>query len=114
MLFLNHPPTTEIYTLSLHDALPISYRDTKRNVDVKCELRDEQRMLFILSAASGLRFGEALGIEIPHVWADGSCINIGQKAWRGQMHDTETRNGETAIDLSPAVAHILTECIGER
>src|SRR5205807_2545921 len=40
-----------------------TYRDTKRNVDVKCELRDEHRMLFILSAASGLRFGEALRSE---------------------------------------------------
>src|SRR5437879_10731377 len=25
--FFNHPATTEIYTLSLHDALPISHRD---------------------------------------------------------------------------------------
>jgi integrase len=33
-------------------------------------------MLFILCAASGLRFGEALGIEIPHVSSDGSCIRI--------------------------------------
>src|SRR5438309_3459067 len=27
LFFLNGPPTTEIYTLSLHDALPIWYRD---------------------------------------------------------------------------------------
>jgi len=91
-----------------------TYRDTKRNVDVKCELRDEHRMLFILSAASGLRFGEALGIEIPHVSADGSCIHICQKAWRGQMHDTKTRNGEREIDLHPSVANLLQEFIGER
>src|SRR5437879_13888863 len=25
LFFFNHTPTTEIYTLSLHDALPISY-----------------------------------------------------------------------------------------
>src|SRR5262249_61632648 len=29
-LFFNHPATTEIYTLSLHDALPISVRPTGR------------------------------------------------------------------------------------
>src|SRR5206468_8772875 len=28
--FFNDPPTTEIYTLSLHDALPISYKRRRR------------------------------------------------------------------------------------
>src|SRR5437879_13658150 len=28
--FSNHPPTTEIYTLSLHDALPISRAPSRR------------------------------------------------------------------------------------
>src|SRR5437879_13866224 len=28
--FFNHPPPTEIYTLSLHDALPISTRPDQR------------------------------------------------------------------------------------
>src|SRR5437868_10179014 len=29
--FFNHPPPTEIYTLSLHDALPISYGSRSRS-----------------------------------------------------------------------------------
>jgi len=90
-------------------------RDPKRNTDVKCELTDVYRMLFILCASSGLRFGEALGIEIPHVSSDGSRIDICQKAWRGQMHDfLKTRNGEREIDLHPSVANLLREFIGER
>src|SRR5438045_4687056 len=32
--FLNHPATTEIYTLSLHDALPISRRRRQRGTGV--------------------------------------------------------------------------------
>src|SRR5690606_41711953 len=33
LFFFNHPPTTEIYTLSLHDALPISIRaDSGRTI----------------------------------------------------------------------------------
>src|SRR5690348_18448365 len=31
--FTNQPPTTEIYTLSLHDALPISRRGDRRRRD---------------------------------------------------------------------------------
>src|SRR5437763_16731506 len=30
--FLNHPPTPEIYTLSLHDALPISETELSRQM----------------------------------------------------------------------------------
>src|SRR5207253_3496269 len=33
------PATTEFYTLSLHDALPISVRGTKRGDDVAYQLR---------------------------------------------------------------------------
>jgi len=92
-----------------------TYSDPKRNMDVKCELKDVHRMLFILCAASGLRFGEALGIGIPHVSPDGACIHICQKAWRGQMHDfLKTRNGEREIDLHPSVAKLLREFIGTR
>src|SRR5207248_11514687 len=33
LFFFNYPPTTEIYTLSLHDALPIlKRRDSQRHV----------------------------------------------------------------------------------
>lgn len=92
-----------------------TYRDPKRNVDVKCELRDVHRVLFILCAASGLRFGEALGIETPNVSVDGSCIRICKKAWQGQMHDfLKTKNGEREIDLHSSVAKILRDFIGER
>ena len=92
-----------------------TYRDTERNVDVKRKLKDVHRMLFVLCAASGLRFGEALGIEIPSVSPDGSRIRICKKAWQGQMHDfLKTKNGEREIDLHPSVAKVLREFIGAR
>jgi integrase len=92
-----------------------TYRDSKRNVDVERELKDVHRMLFILCAASGLRFGEALGIEIPNVSQDGSRIRICKKVWQGQMHDfLKTKNGEREIDLHPSVAKVLRKFIGER
>ncbi len=92
-----------------------TYRDTERNVDVKRKLKDVHRMLFVLCAASGLRFGEALGSEIPSVSPDGSRIRICKKAWQGQMHDfLKTKNGEREIDLHPSVAKMLREFIGAR
>src|SRR6266511_1142300 len=36
--FFNHPATTEIYTLSLHDALPISIRLEPRNAEAHSNL----------------------------------------------------------------------------
>src|SRR5207253_10376178 len=38
-LFFNETPTTEIYTLSLHDALPISARHTWRQTCLRQDLR---------------------------------------------------------------------------
>ena len=62
-----------------------------------------------------MRFGDALGIEIPNVSPNGSRIHICKKAWQGQMHDfLKTRNGEREIDLHPSVAKTLREFIGER
>jgi hypothetical protein len=37
--------------------------------------------LFALCAAAGLRFGEALGIDIKNICPDGSTIKIVEKAW---------------------------------
>jgi len=92
-----------------------TYKDPKCKVDAKRFFKDVHRMLFVLCAASGLRFGEALGIEIPHVSPDGSCIRICKKAWQGQMHDfLKTKNGEREIDLHPSVAKMLRKFIGER
>jgi integrase len=74
------------------------------------------RMFHILCAAGGLRFGEALGIDIKNISPDCSIIKICQKAWRGQLHDflKNRDKGEREIDLHPAVAAILKDFIGER
>src|SRR5256885_6013338 len=41
--FFNDTATTEIYTLSLHDALPICYAD--RRVDLNCRVRLDEQIL---------------------------------------------------------------------
>lgn len=73
------------------------------------------RMLYILCASAGLRFGEALGIDITSVSSDCVTIRICQKAWRGQIHDyLKSDNGKREIDLHSTVAAMLKDFIGDR
>ena len=67
---------------------------------VAAPAKNYHRVLYTLCAASGLRFGEALGIDIKNVSPDGGTIKICQKAWRGQLHDyLKTDNGGREVDL---------------
>jgi integrase len=73
------------------------------------------RMFYTLCASAGLRFGEALGIDIKNISPDCTTIKICQKAWRGQIHDyLKSDNGKREIDLHPTVAVMLKEFVGER
>ena len=73
------------------------------------------RMLYVLCASAGLRFGEALGIDIKNISPDCTTIKICQKAWRGQIHDyLKSENGKREIDLHPTVAAMLKDFVGER
>jgi integrase len=85
---------------------------------VKSARKQKQRdypMLYVLCAAGGLRFGEALGIDIKHISPDCSTIKIDQRVWRGQPHDfLKTENGRREVDLHSSVAAMLKDFIGER
>ena len=72
-------------------------------------------MLYTLCASAGLRFGEALGIDIRNISPDCTTIKICQKAWRGQIHDyLKSESGKREIDLHSTVATMLKEFVGER
>ena len=72
-------------------------------------------MFYTLCASAGLRFGEALGIDIKNISPDCTTINICQKAWRGQIHNyLKSENGKREIDLHPTVAAMLKDFVGER
>ncbi len=73
------------------------------------------RMFHTLCASAGLRFGEALGIDLKNISPDCSTITICQKAWRGQIHDfLKSEAGKREIDLHSTVAATLKDFIGER
>lgn len=81
--------------------------------DVVRETEEEMyRVLFALCASSGLRFGEALGINIKSVSPDGSNIKIVEKAWGSEVQDRlKTESGEREIDLHSSMAKVLREYI---
>lgn len=72
-------------------------------------------VLFALCASAGLRFGEALGIDMKNVSPDCSTIKIVEKAWGSAVHDfLKTANGEREVDLHPSMAAMLREYISGR
>ena len=72
-------------------------------------------MLYALCASAGLRFGEALGIDISNISPDCTTIQICQKAWKGQIHDyLKSENGKREIDLHSTVAAMLKDFVGDR
>jgi len=72
-------------------------------------------MLYTLCAASGLRFGEALGIMIENISPDATTIKIHCKAYRGKVHTfLKSKAGKREVDLYPKIAATLKEFVGDR
>jgi integrase len=66
----------------------------------------------ILDAATGLRAGELLGVEIRHF--DGRSIKVEQSVWRSDAQAPKTQNACRTVDLHPDVAKLLSGFIGDR
>jgi integrase len=70
------------------------------------------QMAAILFAATGLRAGELLGLEIRHF--DGTSLTINQALWHARVQSPKTQNAFRVVDLHPDVATLLKEFIGDR
>ena len=77
---------------------------------------ERERMLYVLLGATGMRIGEALGIEIDkHFSDDFSTLLIRQKVWNGRVQSfLKTENGVRDIDLHPSIAEMLKTFVGDR
>ena len=75
-----------------------------------------ERMLFVLLGTTGMRIGEALGLEIvKHISADFSTLYIRQKVWNGRVQPfLKTHNGVRDIDLHSSITAMLKAFIGTR
>src|SRR3712207_9266969 len=88
--FFNDPATTEIYTLSLHDALPIF-----RHLDPPSQVAQERHEL-----AAAARHG-AVGEEVPHDPPLGGLVEVGHH--RPAADRKSTRLNSSHANISYAV-----------
>jgi integrase len=72
------------------------------------------RMLYVLLGGTGLRIGEAAGLEIQDVFPDASTIRIRQSVWSRQKQAPKTHSPLREVDLHPSLAAMLKAFIGER
>src|SRR3712207_8806380 len=74
--FFNDTATTEIYTLSLHDALPISTRTT---------------------CLSRTRAGKGSRIRLPNCWPQTSTKNLSTRGGRSEEHTSELQSRQYLV-----------------
>jgi integrase len=74
----------------------------------------QERVLYALLAGSGLRIGEALGLEIQHLSDDFRTIFVRQSVWEGMKQDPKTVAAIRDVDLCPALADMLRQFVGDR
>jgi site-specific recombinase XerD len=74
----------------------------------------QEQMLYALLAGTGLRVGEALGLEIRHLSPDCKIISIEQSCWNGKIQPPKTKNAYRQVDLCPTLADLLKSFVGAR
>ena len=72
------------------------------------------RVLLAVLAGSGLRIGEALGLEICHLSPDCRTVTVEQSVWNGRIQTPKTPNAYRQIDLAPELGDLLRAFIGDR
>ena len=75
-----------------------------------------ERMIFLLLGATGIRIGEALGLEIgKHISKDFSTLYIRQKVWHGSVQMfLKTENSVRDVDMHSSIATLLERFVGKR
>src|SRR5208283_2390808 len=73
----------------------------------------QEQMLYALLAGTGLRVGEALGLEIRHLSPDCKIITIEQSCWNGKIQPPKTKNAYRQIDLCKPLASLLKSFVDD-
>ena len=67
------------------------------------------RTFFIVLILTGLRAGEALGLQWPDVDFDHRCIHVRRSAWYGKPQSTKSKASAAPVTLPDALAVVLRE-----
>ncbi|HEV3483015.1 MAG TPA: site-specific integrase [Candidatus Acidoferrales bacterium] len=70
---------------------------------------DPWRTFFVLLTLTGMRAGEALGLQWGDIDFEHSCIHVRRSAWQGRVQSTKTQGSAAAITLPPKLADVLKE-----
>lgn len=71
--------------------------------------KDPWRTFFILLTMTGMRAGEALGLQWGDIDFDHHCIHIRRSAWYGRAQSTKSKGSTAPITLPPALSAVLAE-----
>jgi integrase len=71
--------------------------------------KDPWRTLFILLTMTGMRAGEALGLQWGDVDFDHQCIHIRRSAWYGKTQSTKSKGSAVPITLPSALSAVLAD-----
>jgi integrase len=78
------------------------------------EPRGQYQALFSLLGATGMRIGEALGLNISNINLETRVIKITQSAWRSDIQLPKTKAAVREIDITQEVADMLKQFIDKR
>jgi len=77
--------------------------------------KGQEGVLYALLAGTGLRIGEALGLELgKHISDDCRALSVRQSVWEGDVQAPKTPNAIREVDLCSALAAMLKAFIGDR
>jgi integrase len=72
------------------------------------------RVLYALLGGSGLRIGEALGLEVQNISDDCRTLHVRQSVWEGVAQKPKTPSAVRDVDVCPSLALMLKGLIGDR
>jgi integrase len=82
--------------------------------DLVANAEGQHSVLFALLAGSGIRIGEAAGLEVTDVSSDGLTLAIRQSVWNGQVQMPKTANAFRQVDLHPSLALLVKAHVAQR
>ncbi len=71
-------------------------------------------VLYALLAGTGLRIGEAFGLQVEHISPDFRTLSIRQSVWNGVIQSPKTDSAIREVDLNGELAELLKEIVGDR
>jgi len=71
--------------------------------------QDPWRTFFILLAMTGLRAGEALGLQWADIDHEHRCIHVCRSAWRGKAQSTKSKGSAAPVALPTPLAAVLAD-----